>query len=256
MERPSTYTLVDNHLVLDNDERRYILKVRDLPPAEKPREKMLLHGPGALSTQELLAAILNTGTIKEDVLAMSFRIMNEYGERSIMNSKNPKKLAADLDIPIGKAIQIVATAELGRRFFHKNTANAPVIRTAEEVFEYVRDMRGLPKEYLRGLYLNSHYKVIHDEVISVGTIDANIVHPREVFRPGLEYAAAGIILVHNHPSGSSEPSEKDCEITEQLISAGSILGIDLIDHVIVTEEGYKSVPGTYQKNASETHGSR
>lgn len=241
MERNAFYTLVESHLLLDNAERRYVLKVRDLPADEKPREKMLLHGSGALSTKELLAAILNTGSKKEEVLTMSTRIMNEYGEQSIMHVKDPKKLSADADIPIGKAIQIVAVAELGRRFFQKNTMAAPTIRTAKEVFEYVQDMRELPKEHLRGIYLNTHYKVIHVETISIGTIDANIVHPREVFKPALEYSAAGIILVHNHPSGSVEPSQTDREVTSQLAAAGNILGVDLIDHVIVTRDGFSSV---------------
>ncbi len=246
MKPDTLYTLTESHLILDNAERRYILKVRDLPAEEKPREKMLLHGPGVLSTKELLAAILNTGSKKEEVLAMSTRIINEYSEQSIMHAKDPKKLSEDLTIPIGKAIQIVAVGELGRRFFEKNSAATPVIRTAREVFEYVQDMRDLPKEHLRGLYLNTHYKVIHAETISIGTVDANIVHPREVFKPALEYSAAAVILVHNHPSGSTEPSGNDYEITKQLINAGAILGIDLIDHVIVTKEGFTSIPVRYQ----------
>jgi DNA repair protein RadC len=247
MEKSTFYTIAESHLVLDNADRRYLLKVRDLPHEQKPREKMLLHGPGALTTQELLAAILNTGSIKEEVLAMSTRIMNEYGEQSVMHARNPTKLAADAAIPLGKAIQIVAVAELGRRFFQKNAAAAPTIRTAAEVFEYVQDMRELSKEHLRGIYLNAHYKVIHDETISIGTVDANIIHPREVFKPALEYSAAAVILVHNHPSGSVEPSGSDREVTEQLIAAGGLLGIDLIDHVIVTKESYASIPARYQQ---------
>jgi len=246
MKQDTFYTLVDNHLVLDNADRRYILKVRDLPPDKKPREKMLLHGPGALSAKELLAAILNTGSKKEEVLSMSTRIIDEYGEQSIMHAKDPKKLSTDINIPIGKAIQVVAIAELGRRFFHKNTAATPIIRTAQEVFEYVQDMRELPKEHLRGIYLNAHYKVIYSETISIGTVDANIVHPREVFKPALEYSAAAVILVHNHPSGSVEPSGNDYAITEQLIKAGCILGVDLIDHVIVTKDSFASIGAAYQ----------
>lgn len=240
------YTLSPRHLILDNPNRRYVLKIHDLPAEEKPREKMLTLGPASLSTQELLSALLNTGTKKEGVLAMSARIMREYGEGSIMGARNPAKLAADLDIPIGKAIQIVAAAELGQRFFERNGASAAVIRTAQDVFNYVSDMRDLPKEHLRGIYLNAHYKVIHDEVISIGTVDTNITHPREVFKPALEYSAAAVILVHNHPSGSTEPSTADIEITKQLIDAGALLGIDLIDHVIVTKSSFASIPSEYR----------
>jgi DNA repair protein RadC len=190
---------------------------------------------------ELWAVILNIGTKKEDILGMSSRIIKEYGERSIINEQNPERLAKTLDIPLGKAHQVVATIEMGKRLFERNPSGAKIIRTARDVYEYTRNMWDLPKEHLRGIYLDSHYKVIHDEVISIGTIDANIIHPREVFRPALEYAAAAVILVHNHPSGNLEPSEADLTVTAQLVEAGKLLGIDLIDHVIVSMQGFESI---------------
>lgn len=239
------YTFTSNALILDNPERKYVLTVRDLPPDEKPREKMLKCGPDALSTRELLAALLNTGTKKEEVLMMSTRIMREYGEQSVMNAVDAKKLSEDLDIPIGKAIQIVAASELGRRFYQRNGASAAVIRTARDVFEYAKDIRDLPKEHLRGIYLNTHYKVIHDEILSIGTIDMSIIHPREVFKPALAYSAAAVVLVHNHPSGVVDPSTTDYEVTRQLVQAARILGIDLVDHVIVTKDSYASIPIDY-----------
>lgn len=246
MTTSSTYSLKRPHLVLSHGrtERPYVLTIRDMPAEDKPREKMLAIGPHALSTRELLAAILVTGTKKEDVLTMASRIMREYGDTSIMHSTNPKTLAKNLDIPVGKAAQIVAAAELGRRFFNQSRT-APIIRTAADVFEHVKEMSTFKKEHLRGLYLNTHYKLIHDEVLSIGTIDANIIHPREVFAPALEYAAAAVILVHNHPSGSLEASESDRSVTEQVIAAGRMLGIELIDHIIVSENGYASVPAQY-----------
>jgi DNA repair protein RadC len=240
------YTTIPHAMILDNPERRYILKVRDLPPEQKPRERLMKHGAETLSTADLLAVVLGTGTKKEEILSMSARIMKEYGEKSIMSQKDPAALSRDLGIPLVKALQIVACAELGRRFFGKNEAASPVIRTAREVFEYVKDMRGLSKEHLRGIYLNTHYKVIRDEVISIGTVDANLVHPREVFKPALEYSAAAVILVHNHPSGSTKPSATDLEVTEQLVSVGKLLGIDLIDHVIVAGNSFLSIPVKYQ----------
>lgn len=219
----------------------YILTIHDLPNDQKPREKLLQEGPSVLSMTELLAVMLNIGTKKEDVLAMSSRILKEYGEKSIVSEHNPKKLSADLDIPLAHATHIVAAIELGRRLFERNPAGAKIIRTARDVYQYTKNMHDLPKEHLRGIYLNSHYKVIHDEVISIGTIDANIVHPREVFRPALEYSAAAVILVHNHPSGNVTPSAADIEITEQLVAVGKILGIELIDHVIVSQKGFESI---------------
>lgn len=240
-----SYTRRDHTLFLDAKERRYTLAVRDLPKDDRPREKILANGPLSVSMAELLAVVLITGTIKEEVLAMSRRIMKEYGERNILEQRDAAKLARDLEIPIGKALQIVAIGELGRRLFSKNENGAPTIRTAREVFDYVGDMRALSKEHLRGLYLNAHYKVIHDEIISIGTLDGSMIHPREVFKPAIEYAAAAVILVHNHPSGNIEPSVSDRAITEQVARAGEIIGIDLIDHVIVTKSAYASIPGPY-----------
>lgn len=242
----SLYTRVESTLFLDGSSRQYVLRIHDLPPEEKPREKLLAHGPEILSASELLAVVLTTGTKKEDVLSMARRVLKEYGDSSIISVRNPKTLAADLAIPLGKAVQIVAVGEIGRRFFKRNeAAHAPTIRTAKDVFEHVRDTRGLAKEYLRGLYLNTHYKIIHDEIVSIGTVDSNMVHPREVFRPALEYAAAAVILVHNHPSGIAEPSETDLLVTKQLIEAGKILGIDVIDHLIVTNDAFTSIPACY-----------
>lgn len=235
------YALQDNDLLLDVTQKGYVLRLRDLPLEEKPREKLIQYGSNALSVAELLAVVLNVGTKKEEVLSMTSRVLKEYGEKAIINPINPKKLTDDLAIPLGKACQIVACFELGRRFFNHNRHSSAVIRNAEQVYDYVKDMRHLPKEQLRGLYLNSHYQVIHDEVISIGSMTANIVHPREVFKPALEYSAIAVVIVHNHPSGIGDPSKEDIEITDQLSKAGKILGVDLLDHIIVTERAFKSI---------------
>ncbi len=243
--KQSYYTLRHHDIILDNQGKHYHLKIRDLPEDEKPREKLLKHGVSALTTSELLAVVLNTGTKKEGVLEMSGRIIKDYGEGGILSQKNPIMLSKDLDIPMGKSMQIIACAELGRRFFEKNNLSTTSIRTAREVYEYTRDMANLSKEHLRGIYLNAHYKVIHDEIISIGTVDANIIHPREVFKPAIEHSAVALILVHNHPSGVTTPSEADLNVTAQLVEAGKFLGVDLIDHVIVTKDSFASIPALY-----------
>ncbi|MDO8430411.1 MAG: DNA repair protein RadC [Candidatus Taylorbacteria bacterium] len=239
------YSLMDTDLFLDTSNREYILKVHDLPLESQPRERLIKKGPEILTLQELMAIILNTGTRSEGVLDMSSRIIREYGEKSIMSEKNPEKLSSELNIPIVKACQIVACGEIGRRLYEKNDSGFAVIRTAKDVYEYLQDMHNLPKEHLRGLYLNSHNRVIHDEVISIGTINTNIVHPREVFRPAIEYSAAAVVLAHNHPSNIATPSAQDIEITHQLISAGKILGINVLDHVIITKSTYVSINAQY-----------
>jgi len=244
----STYRVLDyDSIVTDTEDGRVytIDKIRDRAPEDKPREKLIRLGPSVLSTPELLSVILNTGTKKEEVLAMSARVLKEYGEKSLVSQKNVEAFAKDLDIPTIKAAQIVACAELGRRFFQKNANGLPTIRSAKDVFEYVGDMRALPKEHLRGIYLNAHHKIIHDEIISIGTVNTNIIHPREVFKPAVEYMAAAVVVVHNHPSGVIKPSEADIEVTKRLVHAGRILGIALLDHIIITKSKFKSISVEY-----------
>jgi len=243
--RGNLYLQQSGDLILDNEEKQYVMRLRDLPAEEKPREKLTKYGPAALSVAELLMIVLNAGTKKEGVLAMSRRLLKEYGESAIIHQKDPKKIEAALNIPLVKACQVVACFELGRRFFNVDGKRPLTIRTANQVYDYLKDMRDLSKEHLRGLYLDSHYQLIHDEVISIGSLTSNIVHPREVFRPAIEYSASAVILVHNHPSGISKPSEADIAITRQIVEAGKMLGIGVLDHVIVTKNKYESIPAEY-----------
>lgn len=228
------------------DVRVYDLRLRDLPKEEKPREKLLTYGPAPLSLAELVAVVLNVGTKAEDVLSMSKRLVKEYGASALSAQIDPQKLSEDLNIPIGKACQIIACSEIGRRLYKKNDIGLAVIRTAKDAYEYLKDMHSLPKEQLRGIYLDTHNRVIYDEVISIGTINTNLVHPREVFRPALEYGAVAVVLAHNHPSGIVSPSTADIEITKQLVQAGKIIGIHVLDHVVIGKSGFQSVEVDYQ----------
>lgn len=240
------YTLSNTYKTLSDSamEHVYTLTVRDMPIEEKPREKLMAHGADALSSAELLAIILGVGTKKEEVLTMTSRIVREYGEEAIVDQTSPEAVSKTLNVPIAKACQIVATFALGRRFFsHKQGGKPQLIRTPKDVWELTSDMRTLPKEQLRGFYLNSRYTVVHSEVLALGSVDASIVHPREVFRPALEYNASALILVHNHPSGDIMPSKADLDITQQLAQAGELMGIELLDHIVVTQGGYQSIMG-------------
>jgi DNA repair protein RadC len=258
------YVLSDNAIVLDHasrasiraayDIKKYDLKVKDLPEDELPRERLIKAGPAALSTAELLAVVMTTGTKKEDILQMSARVLKDYGEQTLMNQTDAQKMAADLDVPLLKAMQIVACGELGRRFFQRKQGGLSVIRTPKDVFNYCFDMRDLPKEQLRGIYLNAHHRVIHDEVISIGTVTSSMVHPREVFKPAVQYGAVGVVIAHNHPSGVLKPSKADIDVTRQLIRAGEVMGINLLDHVILTKSGFASVEVTAEPHeGDESH---
>lgn len=240
-----TYNIKSNVMFLDPLYREYPLTIHDLPADERPREKLISQGPETLMIKELLAVLLTVGTVKEDVLQLSGRLIRDYGEKSILSERDPKKLSEDMDIPIVKACQIVACGELGRRFFDKSDSGFVSIRNAKDVYEYLQDMRNLPKEHLRGLFLNSHNKIIRDEVISIGTVNSNMIHPREVFRVAIECNAAAIVLAHNHPSGEITPSAEDVSITNQIVEAGKILGITVLDHVIITKNSFVSINASY-----------
>ncbi len=240
LTQPTLYQMVDHDKVM-SDDTRYVLRVRDMPLDDKPREKLAKYGPSALSMAELVAVLWSVGTRKEDVLAMSRRVLKEYGERAILYETNPAKLAEALMIPQNKAQQLVVGLELGRRYFDKRGERPVFVRTSRQAYDYLRDMGNFGKEQLRGLYLNSRYQLVHEETVSVGSMTANIVHPREVFQPAIERGAVAVIIAHNHPSGDSEPTAADLEVTSQLRASGTILGIELIDHLIITRDTYRSL---------------
>lgn len=236
-----SYKIKDNNILINRNKKYNIKTVRDTDKNDRPREKMLRLGVESLSSAELLAIILSTGTKKEEVLNMADRILKEYGKNSIINEKNPTNLEKEFGLPIVKSCQIVACFELGRRFFKEEKNGTITIRNAKQAFEHLRDMGKLSKEQFRGLYLNSRYKLIHSETISIGTLDASIIHPREVFKPALEYSASAIVIAHNHPSGVLKASSEDLEVNRKLKEAGEILGIDILDHLIISKNKFISL---------------
>ncbi len=230
-----------SNIILNPNKKYNIITLKNLAHEDRPREKMLNLGPEALNSVELLAIVLNSGSKKEDIMNMVHRILKEYGHNSIINEKNPINLEKELDLPRVKACQIVACFELGRRFFAKEKNISINIRNAKQAFTHLKDMGNLNKENLRGLYLNSRYQLIHSETISVGTIDTSIVHPREVFRPAITQGASAIILAHNHPSGVLEGTAEDILVTKKIKEAGELLGIELLDHLIISRDKYISL---------------
>lgn len=240
---PSQYSFRDSDVLHTEADTPYVLRVRDLADEDRPREKLMRYGPEELSLAEIVAILLSVGTRKEEVMSMARRILKEYGERALVRETNPRHLAETLQIPLTKACQLVASFELGRRFYESRAGKPVVVRTAKQAYEHLQGMRNLQKEQLRALYLNSRYQVIHEEVVSVGSLTANIVHPREVFQPAIEYGAVAVIVAHNHPSGSLEPTLADIEVTEQLVAGGKLLGIELLDHLIIVDDTFITMLG-------------
>jgi DNA repair protein RadC len=218
-----------------NIKTRYTIK--DLPKVERPREKLVQYGPEKLSNAELLAILLRSGTKSENVVELAGKILKSFG-----TEKLPGLTFDDLkDYPglgTAKACEIVACFELGKRLLKDKKVQ--IYLTPKDVWEELKDMRDHRKEHFIIFYLDSRNQEIKREVISIGSLNTNVVHPREVFEPAVRNFAAHIILAHNHPSGDPNPSKDDLEITKRLLEAGKILGIEVLDHIIVARNGFLS----------------
>ncbi len=219
----------------------YKFHLKQIPKEQRPREKLIKYSPDVLKNEELMAIILNIGYREETVMELSHRIIKEYGSKAMAQEKNVGRLMENLGIPLVKACQIVACFELGRRFFEEEPGRFPTIRSLEDAYRYLKGMKKLKKEQFRGLYLNTRNKIIHDEIISIGTLTANLVHLREVFQPAIEYLAAGIIIAHNHPSGDPSPSKDDLAVTRQMVEVGKTMAIEVLDHIIIGNERHISL---------------
>lgn len=224
---------------MDRSNKFYTLRIRDLPEEEKPREKLRRYGPTSLKNDELMAVILGRGTRKEGILEISKRIISQYGDQAVLSQGDVVTLEKVLNLSPVQACQVVAVFELGKRLFGRTTE--VFLRSPEEVFEYAKDMVRLKKEHLRGLYLDTRNKLVRDEIIAIGTLNASLAHPREIFHPAIESHAAAILLVHNHPSGDPLPSRDDIKLTRQVLEAGKIVDIALLDHVIIGARDYWSL---------------
>ena len=209
------------------------IRIKDLPLAERPRERLVRFGPRVLSNSELLAIILRTGTKEENVLSLANRLLKEHDLKALTQT-SVKELEKILGIGETKACQIVATFELNKRLGAYYEKEKPVIKTAKDVADlFMERLRNLKREYFRVVLLTSRNKLINYQTISLGSLEEGIARPKEIFKPAIKDSASKIFLVHNHPSGDPTPSEADKQLTERLIEVGELLEIDVLDHVII-----------------------
>jgi len=213
-------------------------KIKDLHKIERPREKMEKYGPEKLSDAELLAILLRTGTKGVNVVEMAKKILRKFPNDSIA-SAGFQELRNTFGLGSAKAAEIMACFELGRRKLKDK--KAALLMKPKDVWENLKDIRDHRKEHFIVFYLDTRNQEICREIISIGTLNSNLVHPREVFEPAVKNVAAHLIVAHNHPSGNPEPSDDDIEVTKRLSDAGKIIGIGLLDHVIVSKDRYFSL---------------
>ncbi|MEL4304706.1 RadC family protein [Methanococcoides sp. LMO-2] len=217
------------------------VRIHDMPEEERPRERLLKHGPGSLSNAELLSIILRTGSKDENVLHMCSRILSEYNLKQLSQA-NISQLTKIRGVGPAKATQIAAVFELARKLEIFIDDPKRKIRSAGDVYSLLYSKhREVKKEVLTALYLDTKNQILREEVVSIGSLNANIVHPREVFKSALMESSASVILTHNHPSGDPAPSREDIAVTEKLVEGGKILGINVLDHVIIGDGRYVSL---------------
>lgn len=212
------------------------MKIKDILKVDRPQEKLVKYGTKKLSDAELLAIILRTGTKESNVLELSKKILRKF--KNDLENLTIDKLKEIHGLGETKACQIIASLELSFRLMREGSKQQLI--SPELVFESVKEIRESKKEHLMALYLDIRNREICREIISIGTLTANLIHPREIFEPAVKNLAANIIIIHNHPSAETEPSNEDIKITKQLVEAGKIMGIPIIDHVIVAKDKFYS----------------
>lgn len=219
------------------------LTIKNMPENERPREKLIRYGVHTLSNSELLAILIRIGYKERSALELANVLLShdDKGIRFLTNC-TVQELSKIKGIGKTKACQIIAAVELGNRLSRSLLEMKKTIKSPKDVTDMViNDMRFLEKEHFKVMFLNTKNEIIAYETISIGSLNASIVHPREVFNRAIKKSSASIILLHNHPSGNPEPSKEDINITKRLIKAGEIIGIEVLDHIIIGDGNYFSL---------------
>ncbi|MCM3720679.1 DNA repair protein RadC [Solibacillus isronensis] len=218
------------------------MKIHDVHEADRPRERLIRQGARSLSNQELIAILLGTGTKSESVLTVANRVLINFEKLHNLKHATLEEMTEIKGIGEAKAVLLLAAIELGRRLASKDLEERFTIRSPEDAATFLmQDMTSLQQEHFVCLFLNVKNQVLHKQTIFVGSLNASIVHPREIFREAVKRSAASIICSHNHPSGIPTPSPEDIDVTTRLYEAGKIVGVDLLDHVIIGDHQFISM---------------
>ena len=218
---------------------RYSLRMKDVPQSQRPRERLLEQGPRVLSDADLLAIILRTGSGRESALALAQRILSHAGSLSRLAAMDARELARIFDgVGPAKASEIAALFELGRRAQAGAAEAAPPVDSSEAAERILRPkLQHLQQEEFWIVLVNGRGRLLGDQRITRGGANHTVVEVMDVFRPAISMSAAAIILAHNHPNGDAQPSDDDVQLTTRLVEAGATLGIQVLDHLVLTDSG-------------------
>ncbi len=220
----------------------YSLLIRDLPADERPRERLIKYGAESLSAAELLAILLRTGVAGLSAMGLAQRLLSQFGSLRGVAQASVETLSTVNGLGPAKAAQLRAAFEIGKRNAAFVDAARPLIRSPQDVANLlIPELAGELREQFRAMLLDTRNQVQCVKTISIGSLNASIIHPREVFKEAIAQSAAGIIVAHNHPSGDPSPSQEDIAVTRRLVEAGRILGIDLLDHVVLGDGRFISL---------------
>jgi DNA repair protein RadC len=224
----------DGKVVAISNAQRYQPTIRDLPTGERPRERLAEYGSKHLSTTELVAILLRTGSSGENVISLSSRLLSRFGGLRGLGRAAFTELCAQKGLSEAKSCQLLAALELGRRFVSLAPEERLMVNSPEDVANLVAgEMGNLDQEHLRVIMLNTRNEVVGTDERYVGNVNTSVVRPAEVFRPAVRNNATAIVVVHNHPSGDPSPSEQDIEITRELGASGKMLGVEVLDHLVI-----------------------
>jgi DNA repair protein RadC len=227
---------------MSDTQAEYRPTIKDLPVEERPRERLVRAGEGALSTAELLAIILRTGVGGESVLDMARRLLSQYGGLPGLARASFAELRAERGLGPAKTAQLKAALELGRRMLLATPEDRFVVRSPADVAQLlIAEMAHLEQEHFRVLYLDTRNRLLGSETVYVGSLNASHIRVGEVFRDAVKRNCATIIVAHNHPSGDPTPSPEDVEVTRRLIAAGDLLSIEVLDHLIIGQQRFVSM---------------
>jgi DNA repair protein RadC len=216
--------------------------LKDLPEHERPRERLLDYGAGALSNSELMAIILRTGGSGRTAVELAGELLAACGSLERLSGESVQKLAEMKGMGAAKACQIVAAFELGRRAATRKDGKKPIIRSPEDVVAVLGpELEDLKHEVFMVALLSIKNELMRVELVSQGILSGSLVHPRETFRKAILENCHSVILVHNHPSGDPEPSDEDIKVTRSFVDAGRLLGISVTDHIVIARSGHRSL---------------